>query len=167
MYFVTFGARDLSRGFSGNVKQKKTKMASWLPFDNLGFCSAFGRNILVGVSIGLGIGIGIGAGMAASRKWLTAKVEDQNLVIRFTELRDEIRELRCVVVRLEVTLTDQAKNTRIVPHKNEPSLRLTEQSDEETEDEFYEMSGDELPSRYGLCFDLLQNIFNTLYDLLA
>lgn len=44
------------------------------------------------------------------------------------------------MVRLELTLTE-GKNKRIVP-KNEPPPRMTVQSDEETEDEFYEMSGE-------------------------
>lgn len=123
-------------------------MASLQSFDNFGFFSSCGRNILVGISIGLGIGIGIGAGMAASRKWLAVRKEEQNIVVQLTELRDEIRELRCTVVRLEVTLTE-GKNKRNVPLKNEPS-RVTVQSDEETEDEFFEMSGEELSSRYSV-----------------
>ncbi len=120
-------------------------MASWLPsFDS----SSLGRNVLVGVSIGLGIGIGIGAGMAASRRMFTAKVQDQNLVVRFTELTEEIRELRCVMVRLEVTLSE-TKNKRIIPLKDQPSVRERVQSDDETEeDEYFEMSGEEPSSRY-------------------
>lgn len=123
-------------------------MASWLPsFENLGFSSSLGRNVLVGVSIGLGLGIGIGAGMAASRKMFTAKVQDRNLVVRFTQLTEEIKELRCVMVRLEVTLSE-SKNKRIVPLKDQPTVRESVQSDEETEeDEYYEMSGEEPSSR--------------------
>ena len=120
-------------------------MASWLPsFDG----SSLGRNILVGISIGLGIGIGIGAGMAASRRMFTTKVQDQNLVVRFTELTEEVRELRCVIVRLEVTLSE-TKSKRTVPLKDQESVRESTQSGEETEDdEFYEMSGEEPSSRY-------------------
>ncbi|XP_022787162.1 regulator of microtubule dynamics protein 3-like [Stylophora pistillata] len=139
-------------------------MASVLLFDNFGFSSSFGRNILVGISIGLGIGIGIGAGMAASRKWFSARGEDQNIVVKFTELKDEIRELRCIVVRLELTLTE-GKNKRIVP-KNETPPRMTVQSDEETEDEFYEMSGEgwELSSRAS-DFDQLKAIIDEVDQL--
>ncbi|XP_058947601.2 regulator of microtubule dynamics protein 3-like [Pocillopora verrucosa] len=137
-------------------------MASLQSFDNFGFFSSCGRNILVGISIGLGIGIGIGAGMAASRKWLAVRKEEQNIVVQLTELRDEIRELRCTVVRLEVTLTE-GKNKRNVPLKNEPS-RVTVQSDEETEDEFFEMSGEELSSS-ALDFDHLKAIIDEVDQL--
>lgn len=117
-------------------------MAAWLP--SLDFSSSLGCNVLVGVSIGLGIGIGIGAGMAASRRMFNAKVQDQNLVVRVTELTEEMRELRWVMVRLEVTFSE-TRNKRIVPLNNQPSVR---QSDEETEeDEYYEMSGEEPSSR--------------------
>ena len=140
-------------------------MASWLPsFDS----SSLGRNVLVGISIGLGIGIGIGAGMAASRRMFTAKVQDQNLVVRFTELTEEIRELRCVMVRLEVTLSE-TRDKRIIALKHEPSLRGSVQSDEETEeDEYYEMSGEEPSSRCDSlsCFDFIGvrilNIYQTV-----
>ena len=116
-------------------------MASWLP--SLCPTSSLGRNVLTGVSIGLGIGIGIGAGIAASRRMFTGKVQDQNLVVR--ELMEEIRELRCVMVRLEVTFSE-TRNKRIIPLNDQSVVR---QSDEETEeDEFYEMSGEELTSRY-------------------
>ena len=116
-------------------------MASWLP--SLYPTSSLGRNVLTGVSIGLGIGIGIGAGIAASRRMFTGKVQDQNLVVR--ELMEEIRELRCVMVRLEVTFSE-TRSKRIIPQNDQSVVR---QSDEETEeDEFYEMSGEELTSRY-------------------
>lgn len=116
-------------------------MASWLP----SLDSSLGRNVLTGVSIGLGIGIGIGAGIAASRRMFTGKVQDQNLVVRVTELMEEIRELRCVMVRLEVTFSE-TRNNRIIPLNDQSVVR---QSDEETEeDEFYEMSGEEPTSRY-------------------
>lgn len=104
---------------------------------------SLGRNVLVGVSIGLGIGIGIGAGMAASRRMFTAKLQDQSLVVRVTELTEEIRELRCVMVR----------HKRTVP----PSVQ---QSDEETEeDEYYEMSGEELSSNVS-DIDLLKPVID-------
>lgn len=113
-------------------------MAAWLP--SLDLPLSMGRNVLVGVSIGLGIGIGIGAGMAASRRIFTAKVQDQNLVVRVTELTEEIRELRCVMVRLEVTFSE-TRNKRVLPLHDQ---RPIQQSDEETEeDEYYEMSGEE------------------------
>ncbi|XP_078351181.1 regulator of microtubule dynamics protein 1-like [Oculina patagonica] len=136
-------------------------MASWLPsFDS----SSLGRNVLVGVSIGLGIGIGIGAGMAASRRMFTAKVKDQNLVVRFTELTEEIRELRCVMVRLEVTLSE-TKNKRIVPLKDQPSVRERVQSDEETEeDEYFEMSGEE-PSSSTSDIDQLKTVIDEVEQL--
>ncbi|KAJ7379824.1 Regulator of microtubule dynamics [Desmophyllum pertusum] len=135
-------------------------MASWLPsFENLGFSSSLGRNVLVGVSIGLGLGIGIGAGMAASRKMFTAKVQDRNLVVRFTQLTEEIKELRCVMVRLEVTLSE-SKNKRIVPLKDQPTVRESVQSDEETEeDEYYEMSGEE-PSSSSSDIDQLKAVID-------
>ena len=117
-------------------------MAAWLPSLELPF--SLGRNVLVGVSVGLGIGIGIGAGMAASRRMFTAKVQDQSLVVRVNELTEEIRELRCVVVRLEVTFSETRKK-RIVHLNDEPSVL---QSEEETEeDEYYELSGEEPSSR--------------------
>ena len=117
-------------------------MAAWLA--SLDFSSSLGRNVLVGVSIGLAIGIGIGAGMAASRRMFTAKVQDQNLVVRVTELTEEMRELRYVMVRLEVTFSE-TRNKRFVHLKDQPSVQ---QSDEETEeDEYYEMSGEEPSSR--------------------
>ena len=116
-------------------------MAAWLSLD---LPLSVGRNVIAGVSIGLGIGIGIGAGMAASRRIFTAKVQDQNLVVRVTELTEEIRELRCVMVRLEVTFSE-TRNKRVVPLNDQPSIP---QSDEETEeDEYYEMSGEEPSSR--------------------
>ena len=116
-------------------------MASWLP--SLDLTSSLGRNVLTGVSIGLGIGIGIGAGIAASRRMFTGKVQDQNIAVR--ELMEEIRELRCVMVRLEVTFSE-TRNKRIIPLNDQSVVR---QSDEETEeDEFYEMSGEESTSRY-------------------
>jgi len=116
-------------------------MAAWLL--SLDLPLSLGRNVLVGVSIGLGIGIGIGAGMAASRRMFTAKVQDQNLVVRVTELTEEIRELRCVMVRLEVTFSE-TRNKRIVSLNDQPTVL---QSDEETEeDEYYEMSGEEASS---------------------
>ena len=62
-------------------------MASLQLFDNFGFFSSCGRNILVGISIGLGIGIGIGAGMAASRKWLAVRKEEQNIVVQWLDLK--------------------------------------------------------------------------------
>ena len=118
-------------------------MAAWFP--SLDLSLSLGRNVLVGVSIGLGIGLGIGAGMAASRRMFTATVQDQKLVVRVTELTEEIRELRCVMVRLEVTFSEN-RNKRIVPQNDQPPVR---QSDEETEeDEYYEMSGEEPSSKY-------------------
>lgn len=120
----------------------ENKMAAWLP--SLDLPLSLGRNVLVGVSIGLGIGIGIGAGMAASRRMFTAKVQDQSLVVRVTELAEEIKELRCVMVRLEVTFSE-TRHKRIVPLTDQPSVL---QSDEETEeDEYYEMSGEEPSSK--------------------
>ena len=117
-------------------------MAPWLPsFD---FSFSLGRNFLVGVSIGLGIGIGIGAGMAASRKMFPLQAQDHNLLVRFTELTNEVKELRCVMVRIEVCF-NETKTKRIVPLRNQaPAL----ESDVETEDEFYEMSGDETSPRF-------------------
>ena len=116
-------------------------MASWLPsFD---FSCSLGRNVLVGVSIGLGIGIGIGAGMAASRKMFSLQTQDQRLVVHFAELANEIKELRCVMVRLEVCFNSEAtcRTKRMVPLKDQSSAR--DSDDEETEDdEFYEMSGE-------------------------
>lgn len=126
-------------------------MASWLPsFD---FSFSLGRNVLVGVSIGLGIGIGIGAGMAASRKMFALQAQDQKLVVRFTELTNEIKELRCVMIRLEVCL-NETKTIRTVPLRNQASVLG---SDVETEDEFYEMSEDETSPRFVVCLFSLLN----------
>lgn len=134
-------------------------MAAWLP--SLDLPLSLGRNVLVGVSIGLGIGIGIGAGMAASRRMFTAKVQDQSLVVRVTELAEEIKELRCVMVRLEVTFSE-TRHKRIVPLTDQPSVL---QSDEETEeDEYYEMSGEE-PSSNVSAIDQLKSVIDEVEQL--
>lgn len=99
--------------------------------------------MLVGVSIGLGIGIGIGAGIAASRKVFPLQTQDQKLVIHFAELTNEIKELRGVMVRLEVCFTETT-TTRIVPLKGQLSGRQSDEEETE-EDEFYEMSGETEP----------------------
>ena len=133
-------------------------MASWLPSFDFNF--SLGRNVLVGVSIGLGLGIGIGAGMAASRKMFPLQAQDQKLVVRFTELTNEIKELRCIMVRLEVCL-NETKTKRIVPLRNNQTSVL--ESDVETEDEFYEMSEDETSPRFVVClFSLLNFAICTL-----
>ena len=99
--------------------------------------------MLVGVSIGLGIGIGLGAGIAASRKVFPLQTQDQKLVIHFAELTNEIKELRGVMVRLEVCFTE-TRTTRIVPLKGQLSARQSDEEETE-EDEFYEMSGESEP----------------------
>ena len=66
------------------------------------------------------------------------------------------------MVRLEVTLTE-GKNKRNVPLKNEPS-RVTVQSDEETEDEYFEMSGEELSSRYSVNMFFISLTGNATYN---
>lgn len=129
-------------------------MASWLPsFDFSSSYSSLGRNILVGVSIGLGIGIGVGAGIAASRKMLPVQAQDhaqdQRLVSRFVELTNEIRELRCVMVRLEVFFHECGTNLRrTVPLNDQSAVQGSGDEASEEDDEFYEMSGEELSSRF-------------------
>lgn len=141
------------------ARERETMMASWLPsFD---FSFSLGRNVLVGVSIGLGIGIGIRAGMAASRKMFPVQAQGQNLVVRFTELTNEIRELRCVMVRLEVCFRETATK-QVVPLKDQRQS----DDDETEEDEYYEMSGEELGNSPRFVFNIFFYEFNILKDLL-
>lgn len=112
--------------------------------------------MLVGVSVGLGIGIGIGAGIAASRKVFPLQTQDQKLVIHFAELTNEIKELRGVMVRLEVCFTE-TRTTQIVPLKGQ--LPARESDEEETEeDEFYDMSGESEPLSRSV-LSLIINLF--------
>ena len=136
-------------------------MASWLPSFDFSFSySSLGRNILVGVSIGLGIGIGVGAGIAASRKMFPVqaqdRAQDQRLVSRFVELTNEIRELRCVMVRLEVFFHESGTNLiRTVPLKDQSAVQGSGDEASEEDDEFYEMSGEELSSRFVFFLDVI------------
>lgn len=97
-----------------------------------------GRNILFGVSIGLGIGVGIGVGMVASKRIFPFRADDRNLVVLFSELTNEIREIRYVMLKLETSF-DKGKSEGIRILKEKGS------EDEETDDfeEFFEMSVEE------------------------
>ena len=119
-------------------------MASWLP--SFGFSYSLGRNVLFGVSVGLGIGIGIGAGMVLSRKIFPLQAQDQKLVVHLTELANETRELRLVLVKLEVCFSE-SRPKRKVPRRDQVSVQ--ESDEEETDlDEYYEMSGEEHLERF-------------------
>ncbi|CAH3165927.1 unnamed protein product [Porites lobata] len=131
-------------------------MASWL--SSFDFSFSLGKNVLVGVSIGLGIGIGIGAGIAASRKVFPLQTQDQKLVIHFAELTNEIKELRGVMVRLEVCFTETT-TTRIVPLKGQLSGRQSDEEETE-EDEFYEMSGETEPLSSAPVVDQLKEVID-------
>lgn len=128
---------------------REIKMASWLPSFDFSYC--FGRNVLVGVSVGLGIGIGIGAGMVLSKKIFPLQAQDQTVVVHLTELTNEMKELRCVLVKLEVCF-NETRPKRKVPLRDQVSV--PESDDEETDlEEYYEMTGEEPLERF-VCFNL-------------
>ena len=117
-------------------------MASLLFVERVDF-SSLGRHALLGVSIGLGIGIGIGAGVVISRRYFSVVAHDERFVVGLSKLTDEMKELRSVIVKLEYGLNET--RTKRVVFKDNTSVHA---SDEETEeDEFYEMSGEEVSSR--------------------
>ncbi|XP_015777314.1 PREDICTED: uncharacterized protein LOC107355288 [Acropora digitifera] len=113
-------------------------MASLFSIFDFSFSLSLGRNILFGVSLGLGIGVGIGVGMVASKRIFPFRADDRNLVVLFSELTNEIREIRYVMLKLETTF-DKGKSEGIRILKEKGS------EDEETDDfeEFFEMSVEE------------------------
>ncbi|KAK2567369.1 Regulator of microtubule dynamics protein 3 [Acropora cervicornis] len=113
-------------------------MASLFSIFDFTFSLSLGRNILFGVSIGLGIGVGIGVGMVASKRIFPFRADDRNLVVLFSELTNEIREIRYVMLKLETSF-DKGKSEGIRILKEKGS------EDEETDDfeEFFEMSVEE------------------------
>ena len=123
--------------------RKVTKMAPLLPFEFPDF-SALGRNLLVGASIGLGLGVGIGAGIVVARKFVTFRINDGRLVVCMTELTQEIRGLRTVLCAQRQSIHIDQKPRTVKRVKSANSLDREPESEEDTDDTFFEMSGEEL-----------------------
>ena len=118
-------------------------MVLWFPLFDFTFPFSLGQNILFGVSVGLGIGLGLGAGMAASRRALPWQGEEQKFVVLFSELVNEIKELRGAVMKLEVCFNKDSCEV-ILPLKDNKS----DEGETDELEEFFEMSEAEPQERF-------------------